>query len=333
FLHLPEIDPRLVRNYDREIVGRCIKEYIRSILSTLNISFIDTVLKEVEGKVPKKTVGMLEQKVNRLRDYVLGLLGSFPEDQKKAKERWATLQEGHQSAIDSIVEKFKLQTWATVLLCIPSGIPYGIYTLIRWKELRKEEQKNIRKVIDLCCDELDQIYNALVKLKDLEKIIEKQEIIDEVFDSGESFFESKVAFRESIQNKIEKIRANYGIREWDERIDIMKKKLDHFFERHYLNSHFDIMDFLSWVFFDKGRRSSVQEMEIRLQPSSINYTSGLVEIMAPFLMAPLASAPKPMEEVLCKFSRVLDIDLKKPLFRAMLGAAVLSGREDLIQNS
>ncbi|WP_158024978.1 hypothetical protein, partial [Candidatus Protochlamydia sp. W-9] len=27
FLHLPEIDPRLVRNYDREIVGRCIKEY------------------------------------------------------------------------------------------------------------------------------------------------------------------------------------------------------------------------------------------------------------------------------------------------------------------
>uniref|UniRef100_UPI000B153520 hypothetical protein n=1 Tax=Candidatus Protochlamydia sp. W-9 TaxID=1785087 RepID=UPI000B153520 len=69
-----------------EIVGRCIKEYIRSILSTLNISFIDTVLKEIEGKVPKKTVAMLEQKVNRLRDYVLGLLGSFPEDQKKAKE-------------------------------------------------------------------------------------------------------------------------------------------------------------------------------------------------------------------------------------------------------
>ncbi|WP_158025054.1 hypothetical protein, partial [Candidatus Protochlamydia sp. W-9] len=291
-----------------------------------------TVLKEIEGKVPKKTVAMLEQKVNRLRDYVLGLLGSFPEDQKKAKEKWATLQEGHQSGINSIVEKFKLQTWETVFLCLPSGIPYGIYTLIRWKELRKEEQKNIRKVIDLCCDELDQIYNALVKLKDLENIIEKQEIIDEVFYSGKSFFESEVAFIASIQNKIEKIRANYGIRDWDERIDIMKKKFDLFFEGNHLDSHFDIMDFLSWVFFDKDISSSVQDM-VRLQPLPINYKPGRLKIMRIYVMASLASVSKPMEEVLCIVSKVLDIDLKKSLFRAMLGAAVLSGREALIQNS
>ncbi|WP_158025055.1 hypothetical protein, partial [Candidatus Protochlamydia sp. W-9] len=281
-----------------------------------------TVLKEIEGKVPKKTVAMLEQKVNRLRDYVLGLLGSFPEDQKKAKERWAILQEGHQSGIDSIVEKFKLQTWATVLLCIPSGIPYGIYTLIRWKEVRKEEQKNIRKVIDLCCDELDQIYNALVKLKDLEKIIEKQEIIDEVFYSGESFFESKVAFIASIQNKIEKIRANYGIREWDERIDIMKKKLDLFFESNQLNFHHTIMEFLSWVFFDKSVRPSVREIQLQ-RLAIIDYRY--------YQMAPTLGDMPLMKEILYKASTDLDIDLKKPLFRAMLGAAVLSGREDLIQ--
>ncbi|WP_039361115.1 hypothetical protein, partial [Candidatus Protochlamydia amoebophila] len=307
FLHLPEIDPRLVRNYDKEIVGRCIKEYIRSILSTLNISFIDTVLKEVEGKVSKKTVAMLKKKVNRLRDYVLGLLGSFPEDQKKAKERWIILQEGYQSAKDSVLEKFKLPPWATVLLCIPSGIPYGIYALIRWNELKKEEQKKIEETIDHCSDDLDRIYNALVKLKDLEKIIEKQEIIDEVFYSGESFFESKDAFIASIQNKIQKIRANYGIRDWDERIEIMKKKLGPF-GNHLLSDHFDIMDFLSWVFFDKDISSSVQE--IRLSPIPINYTSGWVKIIKQYGMFSFAGIS--MQELLYRVSTDLDIDLKNP---------------------
>ncbi|MBS4168492.1 hypothetical protein [Parachlamydia sp. AcF125] len=312
FLHLPEIDPRLVRNYDKGILGSCIKKYISSIISTLNISFINKVLKEVEVKVPKKTVAKLNQKAVRLRDYVMGLLGSLPEDPQKAEERWAHLQKDHQSAIDSIEEKFKLPPWATVLLTIPVGIPYGIYTLVKRSKLREEEQKKIGEVIDLCCDELDQIYNALVKLKDLEKISEKQEVIDDVFYSGESFFESTDDFIASIQNKIQKIRDIYGGKDWDERIGIMKKKLD-------FSVIGDLVDFLSWLFFDKNISSSVPGA--RYHP--------LLRIRARFNMGPYM----PMQQVLSRVSTDLDIDLKKSLFRAMLGAAVLSGREALFQNA
>ena len=187
FLHLPEIDPTIVRKYDREIVGSCIKEFMRAVISTLNISLIEKILQEM--KPPKEKVKALKEKLTHLQRYVLGLLGAgaLSEDSKQAAIEWSRIQNEHKITMDAVEDGFNLPTWAKVCPgIIPIGIPRGIYTLFKWNAQDTANQKAIEETINRCCNELEQIYDTLLRLKDIEKIIEKQEAIDEAFKSVSS---------------------------------------------------------------------------------------------------------------------------------------------------
>ena len=182
-LHLEEIDPTLVRKYDGEIVNICIKNYMDSIIGTLNIPIIKKIIKKLSTNSPKE-VKALKRKMKRLQKYIAGLKGiTLSNDQKIAAQQWDAIQCAHQSAIDAINSKFKMSTWATALFCIPLGIPFGIRALILWNAQNEARNLAIEENIKASCNDLDQMYDMLQRLNDIKKIIEKQDLIEQAFNS------------------------------------------------------------------------------------------------------------------------------------------------------
>lgn len=230
FLHLPEMDLSLVRDYDKKVVGSCIKKYIESIIKEFNIPLIKKILQEVQKnpdlskKVSKEKTDLLEQKLEKLIKYVLGLLGSLPEDDDKADATWNKIQTEHKTATEALEKSFELPTWVTVIMCIPIGIPYGIRKLYEKNEIYKQEQDNLEKLISKSCQDLDEIYATLVGLKEIEKVIAVQEQLDEALNSLEISLESEKLLVTSIQNKINRVRSIYGSEDWDQRIEVLKEE-------------------------------------------------------------------------------------------------------------
>jgi len=160
-----------------------------------------------------------------LQNYILGLLGNFPEDQEKANEEWNSIQQKQKIAIDKIEEDFTLPTWAAVLLCLPVGIPYGIRTLYKWSQQKQKSGEIIQSLIKECCYEFDQIQQSLIRLKDIEKLIEKQEQIDQALNSVAISNRSADDYIQSIKDIVQAVRNAYGPDDWDKRIEQLQKDL------------------------------------------------------------------------------------------------------------
>jgi hypothetical protein len=95
FLHAPEMDPRLVRSYDKEVVSSCIKNYIETIISDLNIVLINKILSEMEKTADFVKIEKLGEIVVKLRNYIMGLLGSMPKNPAKAERIWIYIRVHH----------------------------------------------------------------------------------------------------------------------------------------------------------------------------------------------------------------------------------------------
>ena len=224
-LHLPEIDPTLARKYDREIVNSCIRVIMESVIGTLNISLINKIISELGKKAPKGKVESLIKKMNRLRDYVLGLLGDLPEDKTQADKKWDAIQIQHKAAIDAIDVKFKLPAWTKILLGIPLGIPLGIHALMRWNSTSEVKLKAVEETFDTSCLDLDQMYDMLQQLNNIKKIIEKQEALDRALTSAPISLVSVGDLTASIQNRIKKVRNVYGSDDWDKRVSFLSEQI------------------------------------------------------------------------------------------------------------
>ncbi len=186
FLHLPEIDHKIVRNYGKIIIRNFIKEHMKAIISTLNKSYFDKVLDEM-GKMLEtdKTQDSVE-KINELRGkweglkkYIVGLLGHYSlfEDSQQAKKLW-----------NDIGEQNKLT------------------------------------IIERCCHTLNQSQEMLMRLKDMKKIIKKQDSIEEAIKSTPICMDSFNDLKESIRKRINQVRSVYGSTSWDERVAFLAKQ-------------------------------------------------------------------------------------------------------------
>ena len=223
FLHLPEIDPTLVRKYDKEIVDNFIKNYRGSIIGTLNISLINRIISSLGAKANKDKVVKLKRKMDQVRDYVLGLLGELPKDKAQADIKWADIQIQHKAKTDAIKEKFELPTWAHFLIGTSLVLP--IRALLTWNAHNEAIQIAIEETIDTSCLELDQMFEILQRLNDIKKIIEKQEALDVAFNSVPISLETFETLNASIQARINKVRAAYGADDWDNRISFLADQL------------------------------------------------------------------------------------------------------------
>lgn len=224
FLHLPEIDPTLARDFDCEIAGECISKYMRAILGSLNISFMNKVIEELlaEGF----DVGALKVSFEKLTNYILGLLGkdSLTTDSKKAQVEWDLLQKRYAVAEESVNERFQLPSWAQAAMVVPLGVPFGIYGLYRIYSRVSERNQISTELIRQYTEELSAMESTLRGLKEIENLLIKKEEIALACNFGQISLESHAECRMSIQTRISKVRQAYGEKDWDTRIAFFRDK-------------------------------------------------------------------------------------------------------------
>ena len=99
FLHLPEMDPSLVRDYDTQIVKTCMRTYMDEILGSLNMPLVNKMLGEYSSLIGQETTQSIKQELKKLMEYVLGILGiPVDEDIRRTEREWQTLQKEYQDA-------------------------------------------------------------------------------------------------------------------------------------------------------------------------------------------------------------------------------------------
>ncbi len=229
FLHLAEIDPRIVQNYDKKIVGECLEKYKRSVILNLDISLIKVALKEMKGIADPMSILDLQKKFTKLEKYVMGLLGvelNGNENTEEIEVKWIENRKDIAAAAVSAVEvEYTLPNWVNVLFTIPLGIPIGIHALVKWYAQKQVEKKTIEKIIKDCSEELNQMYDMLMKLQELELLIKKREDLDQAFNSVKISVKSQESLIRTIEERINKVRLIYGENDWDRRIEFLAVNL------------------------------------------------------------------------------------------------------------
>ncbi len=224
FLHLPQLDPMIVRHYDEEIVDRCITKYMNFVIKTIHISLIDSLCNEKSEIGSKQKIAQLQRKIAKLKNYVLqSLTGiSFVYDPVKAAKKWNEIQRELNSASTSV--QVQLPAWANFFK-ISDTVFNKIYD---WLAGRIQQQAYLEasdNVIDECCTEVDNMYDTLQRLNDIKIMIKKQNDIDNAFSSVkismESFYD---AFHISLIQRTLAVAKVYG-KDWDKRVDFLVAEL------------------------------------------------------------------------------------------------------------
>ena len=250
FLHLPEIDRCIVQNYDRQIVGECLGKYMRSMILNFDTTLIKVILKEMK-EIDPMAISELQSKFTRLEKYVMGLLGvelTGNVNTEEIEAKWIEKRKDIAAAVSAVEKEYTLPDWANVLISIPLGIPKGIHTLVKWYTQGQAEIEAVKKIITDCSRDLDQMYDRLMKLQELELLIKKREDLDQAFDSVYISLDSIETFKRTIEEKINKVRLIYGGDDWDRRIEFLagdltnkwNKKLN---ETEKLALAFNILEF------------------------------------------------------------------------------------------
>ena len=204
FLHLPEIDPRIVWGYDQRIVSTCIDQHIDYYLGSFNLSTFEKILMQVGGNTTFKQVSKsFIAELKKLRNFILIHKGIPIEDEQKAEQEWLKLQkelrnkilringiqynseeeaeqaylkhqQDQQKAADAIARAYDApRGWSDWLTL---GIKPGIRTLFMWRDqssaIREVNQKKIEEFIE----EVALMHLALVRLKGIEQIIKDQDV-------------------------------------------------------------------------------------------------------------------------------------------------------------
>ena len=182
FLHLPEIGRGIVRKYDIEIVKECLEKYKRSVILNLDISLIKVALKEMKEIADPMEISELHSQFTQLERYVMDLVElSGNENTEEIEAKWIKKRKDIAAAVSAVEKEYTLPDWVNVLIPIPVG--KAIHSLVKWHAQKQVEKKTIRKIIKNCSKELNQMYDMLMKLQELELLIKKRDDLDRAFDS------------------------------------------------------------------------------------------------------------------------------------------------------
>jgi hypothetical protein len=225
FLHLPEINPDIIRKFNKEILDPYVDNYMKSIILEIDTAVIEII----QGKLEQDNVKKLQGKLDKLKNYVLLLNGVKLDDktQEEIEISWNNLQNKIKQTVEDKNEKneFDVPAWIKILIGHRFEIP-GIRKLIIWREWQKVGQQVIQETFDACCLNLDQVYETLLKLQELKALIKKREEIETAFDSVEISIASMETLKKTILQKIEKVRNAYGASYWEKRVQFFADDMD-----------------------------------------------------------------------------------------------------------
>lgn len=200
---LKEVDPQLVRKYEKKIVLAHINGYMNAVINAFDIVLIDIILKARNRSYPhahSEGASNLEKIKVKLRDYIVGSLGiALLQNEELANRKWNELQKKHQQMVDKV---------PAVLESKRSRVRYDA----------------IAQTIDEYSNKLNQIYDKLLRLNYLRKFIKSGDDIKAAFESSVINTTSLRALLESIEVKIQRVRDVYGIEDWDRRVSFLVDK-------------------------------------------------------------------------------------------------------------
>ena len=168
FLLLPEIDPCIVREYDKILISDCIKKYKEAIIGTLSTT-IDEMLDVCTSSLEKKIE--LKTKLNNIRKYLLRLEGKIhSEDPKEMEKEWKSIQLKNSNLIETLKANIRLPRWASVIFKT-TVYPKEIFGLLAKSRLKNEQRQLTNDLFDRCSKELDEMHATLAGFIDIEKIV------------------------------------------------------------------------------------------------------------------------------------------------------------------
>lgn len=229
-LHIPEIDPSFVRKCDQHICTAFLKKYIVAIVSALDLNLINQMLEEFKTKADSQLIQQLEKELADLKSYVEGLEGIHGENgreqnQTHQRRSWNDIRETIKDASKSIEDRFtfpQILRWLEEYLSI--RVPSGIKKLILWNETKQAESTAMNQVLGECLRDIQHMQETLNRLKILEAVLQKKEILDEALQCIEFNLDNLTELAISIIGKISKVRRVYGEKEWDKRVEYLAAK-------------------------------------------------------------------------------------------------------------
>ena len=230
FLHLPEIDPKIVDNFSKRIVVGCIKKIINKVIQTIDITLIEKILENFGGKASSDKKETLKKKQEQVQDYILGLEGITANmSEQSSNETWEKLRKEKQTHIETIEQgvedQFQLSALWNFVYSIPLGIPLWIHNSSKRAKKMRAIEETFDNFFDQYCQSLDDVYLALVKLKSLEKVIHKKEELNRAAQQFSISFESLECLEKSVDKGIDKVKESYGTKDWDHRVSFLRSKI------------------------------------------------------------------------------------------------------------
>ena len=189
FLHLPEIDPKLAREFSKNIVAGCIKKIVEKVIENVNVELIKKILENFgkEASADKKEQLQAMQKL--VTDYILGLKGRKKKEQ--TDQEWENLCQEAQSKIDYAKTKSEQEVELSLLwhiaYAIPLGIPKWLHNINKKKKINQAATEIVDQNFDMYISSLDAVYSALTTLKKIETIITQEDISAPYYSSPLSF--------------------------------------------------------------------------------------------------------------------------------------------------
>lgn len=155
FLHLPELNPDLVFEFDKQILENCFNHYVEAIIS-LGLTDILNLLKRM-GRTEK--VLELEKKLLNLEHYVRVQVRISPdtlegESSPANLAKWIEYQKEHRRN-DPVENIFQLPAWMSLFSYIPTAIPSTLHSLTKVYNSRENEITD--EIIKKCLLEVDQV--------------------------------------------------------------------------------------------------------------------------------------------------------------------------------
>ncbi len=260
-----------------------------------------------------------------------------------------------------------LPVWVRALLIGALGLPYYTYTRIKSKAKRDKTVELLQKTINECFEDLKGFHKALTDLDDVEKIIDRQDEIEKAFKNEtlslnalKKTMNNKI---KAVSDAYERKNGEWKDRVESLKDRLSNPRCEMILKRNTLvlkcllldetiycvevpassrelirdnlklseNAHFWSEDACLWLDPDNA-------VLIQGEDNARKFTSEAYKIIikserdAPKILT-IRDAPKILtmlssyEESLRRLGLVLEMDLKKPLFRTLLASAILAREE------
>jgi hypothetical protein len=356
FLHLPEMDHKVAREFDKEILKGWIRGALQTVFRDVDLELFEAIIENAPSRSVKdirkpkdalKDKNDLKRSLDALTEYVKGLLGEQKTSGKDKKEVWAKIQERNRVAAQTAVDKeWKVPTLITVLLGLPLGIPLGIRGHLKKRSAADKLQQLTDDEINDACQSVDEMLHALTTLKGIERLINQQDLINEIFASLQLDVGSEKALKASIEKKLLEIKKAYDDNYWETRVETLKNRF--FYRLKPSSAATNYLALVSLLLDDtitcvQSTKSLVPFIkEMGLLPSAqnalltgdknillkgkMNATVFIIEInrRAQESIAHVdekLSTDKDLLERIDQFK--IEIDIRRPIFRAMLADIIM----------